>query len=321
MTSPFPPLIQAFAGGLGSVGANAGSFPLDVIAARIQTRRGRPHGKGSKDPGPIEMLNRIFKKEGFSGLYAGFWSDSLATLISNFIYFYAYSLLRARLLDRKISKSLRRGALPSRPPVQSQHDTPVLLSTGDELLTGFLAGVISRLASTPMNIVTIRLQVERHAEDDDEHHSTILSVMRSIYREEGIAGFWKGFESTVLLCTNPAITLFLFQLFRRLIPHRELTAAQSFVGAATSNAVAVGVLYPLILIKTRIQSARRKGAHKTAIGVAREVVHQKGVVGLYEGLGVQVMKGVLNQGFTMATKQKVEALIMALYLISKRHSA
>lgn len=138
-----------------------------------------------------------------------------------------------------------------------------------------------------------------------------------------------GFQSTILLCSNPAITLFLFQAFRRIFlrgqDRKMPTAAQGFIGAAASSTIgmqfsppparqltnslrrlaAVALLYPLILIKTRLQSARTsRGARITPLQVAIDVVQHHGIAGLYDGLGVQLLKGILNQGLTMMTKQR-----------------
>jgi len=78
MTSTLPPLVQAFAGGIGSVVANAGSFPLDVAATRIQVQ---PSGK-KEGANATQIIQDIVSREGYHGLYVGFSSDSVATLIS-----------------------------------------------------------------------------------------------------------------------------------------------------------------------------------------------------------------------------------------------
>jgi len=54
MTSTLPPIIQAFSGGLGAVVANVGSYPLDVVATRLQTSgKGSVSSKKSKSTSPV----------------------------------------------------------------------------------------------------------------------------------------------------------------------------------------------------------------------------------------------------------------------------
>lgn len=65
----------------------------------------------------------------------------------------------------------------------------------EELLLGFIAGVASRAVSTPLNIVTLRLQAEREGEEEEPSASTSLGIMgtvKLIYKEQGLASFWRG---------------------------------------------------------------------------------------------------------------------------------
>ena len=69
-----------------------------------------------------------------------------------------------------------------------------------ELLLGFVAGIASRAVSTPLNIITLRLQTERqHYDSEEEENATksssssgIILVGKQIYKENGLAGFWQG---------------------------------------------------------------------------------------------------------------------------------
>lgn len=67
----------------------------------------------------------------------------------------------------------------------------------EELLLGFLAGVASRAISTPLNIVTLQLQAESDNDEDDgdaleESSSGVGAVVKRIYKERGLVGFWRG---------------------------------------------------------------------------------------------------------------------------------
>lgn len=79
---------------------------------------------------------------------------------------------------------------------------------------------------------------------------------------------------------------------------------------------AVTILYPLILIKTRVQSARKakdlpgsqpsksSPSQTSPINIASEIIKREGVKGLYQGLEAQLIKGVISQGLTLSTKQR-----------------
>lgn len=77
----------------------------------------------------------------------------------------------------------------------------------------------------------------------------------------------------------------------------------------------MSILYPLILLKTRLQSARRSQdipSHvtdvrctvETPLDIARGIVKRDGIVGLYQGLEAQILKGIISQSVTFSMKQR-----------------
>lgn len=81
------------------------------------------------------------------------------------------------------------------------------------------------------------------------------------------------------------------------------------------------MLYPLILLKARLQAARknsepalsggdnkshppRKHAKQSTFDVARGIVNVDGLSGLYRGLEAQLLKGIVTQGITLSGKQR-----------------
>ncbi|KLO10894.1 mitochondrial carrier [Schizopora paradoxa] len=308
MTSSLPPFVQAVSGALGSAAANVTSYPLDLVCTRLQTRDARDK-QGIVTA--YRTLKQIVEKNGVAGLYTGLETDTAATILSNFFYFYAYSLLRKLVIREK-----------GLPP------TKAILRPSEEIGIGFAAGVISRAISTPLSLVTVHLQTEKQ-NGDSEEDATFSSVVKQIYEDHGLRGFWKGFKTTTLLCLNPSLTFFFYQAFRRLFLRgrdRDLpTPRQAFLGAAISNALAVSILYPLILAKTRLQSYKKKSdSEKTSrpsismFDIWKVAFERDGVQGLYQGLEAQVAKGFLSQGLTMMTKQRLERMVVALYLYRLR---
>jgi len=308
MTSTLPPFVQAVSGALGSAAANVTSYPLDLVCTRLQTKES--NGRQGVMTAAL-TLRRIIEARGLAGLYAGLETDTAATILSNFFYYYAYSLLRKLVIRQK--------GLPA---------SKAILTPGEEIGIGFAAGVISRAISTPLSLITVRLQAERQNEDSDEDAS-VSSVVRQIYEDNGLRGFWKGFKTTTLLCLNPSLTFFFYQAFRQIFlrgRNRDLpTPRQAFVGAAVSNALAVTILYPLILAKTRLQLSKSKEKSNNTsrqshsmFDVWCSAYERDGLPGLYQGFEAQVAKGFLSQGLTMMTKQRLEQIIVALYLYRLR---
>ncbi|KPV78430.1 uncharacterized protein RHOBADRAFT_40977 [Rhodotorula graminis WP1] len=334
MTSTLPPLAQATSGSLGAVVSNALIFPLDTLTTRLQTSN-----KGSRRPAKggyssiSAALKTIYRTEGLAAFYSGLGPDSLSTLLSQFLYFLFYSALRDRFQARKALKT------SSTPGSKGKSAKPPVLSAVEELAIGCLAGVVAKGAVSPLSMITVRAQtsserrqdvvggkegdkrpVEDSDSDDDEggfgKAPSALALAKEIYNESGIAGFWSGFSSTVILTINPAITFYAFATLKRaLIPakHREHpTPTQTFICGALASAVASGVTYPLILAKTRLQfkSPTGRALYRSQVDVFRKTVRKQGLKGLYQGVESQLLKGFLSEGVKLVVKDRIELLIV-----------
>jgi solute carrier family 25 (peroxisomal adenine nucleotide transporter), member 17 len=121
------------------------------------------------------------------------------------------------------------------------------------------------------------------------------------------------------------LTFAFFQVVHRVVArfsHRPATVLkpgplEAFFGAATSNCLAVAILYPLILAKTRMQAISPKstdanGRKSSTLGALYNVLHHayfdegRGLPGLYQGLQAQLVKGFINQGVSFLVKERYE---------------
>ncbi|KAF8996159.1 mitochondrial carrier domain-containing protein [Cyathus striatus] len=346
MTSTLPPLVQAFSGAIGSASANAITYPLDLLTTRLQLDPPNSPEEKRGIRGAIRILKKIVRKHGISSLYDGILTDTSAVLLSNFFYFYFYSALRSLSTKRKIPLFWRINRAS-----KGIHEPGLF----EELLLGFIAGVASRAISTPLNIVTLRLQTAETTEDGDEPANSTPSaknIIKSIYKEQGLGGFWRGFKLTTILSLNPSITMAFFQMFRRLVgciryslqtgtPITKTTSIsnanmaktnpkprEAFFGAAISNSIAIAILYPIILAKTRLQSSSATSmrqllldayfgndnhSRSKALSSARKGTNA-GFEGLYQGLEMKIIKGFLSQGVTFLIKGRIEQIIVAMYV-------
>lgn len=82
MTSALPPLVQACSGAFGSAAANAVSYPLDLVATKLQTTNSRKL-RGLR--GIPRILQHILSTEGPSGLYGGLGADTASTIVSKYV--------------------------------------------------------------------------------------------------------------------------------------------------------------------------------------------------------------------------------------------
>ncbi|KAG0211738.1 hypothetical protein BGX28_007500 [Mortierella sp. GBA30] len=292
-----------------------------------------------------DAIRKIYATEGFKALYSGLGSDTIATLTSNFVYFYVYMALRQRKEHSRKSGQL---------------------STLQELFLGAEAGIISRFFTAPIHVVTTRQQVmgkdvlhQQNREsgnnnDNLESKVSARSIIRDIYRDDGITGFWAGYAPTVILSINPSITYFLFETIKKFIVARQtravtgtnpsksvlaaaasLTSLQIFFISACSKAIASFLTYPLILTKTKLQTKTEEVEHNNSgLGqelpesesekkekgfngisdVFRTVIKDKGISGLYTGCQGQVVKGFFSFGLMYMIKDRVVAWMLTVFL-------
>ncbi|BGP36758.1 hypothetical protein JCM10450v2_000650 [Rhodotorula kratochvilovae] len=346
MTSTLPPLAQATSGSLGAVVSNALVFPLDTLTTRIQASNNsarRPSQAGYNSL--LAAVRTIYRTEGLAAFYSGLGPDSLSTLLSQFLYFFAYSALRDRFQARKAARA---------PPIQAKGKgkgksaAPPVLSAVEELAIGCVAGIVAKGVCSPLSMITVRAQtsseprqdvvggkegdkraVEDASDDDDDKGGygrapSALAIAKEIYREQGIAGFWSGFQSTIILTLNPAITFYAFDTLKRaLIPakHREHpTPSQTFLCGALASAIASAITYPLILAKTRLQfkSPTGRALYTSQLDVFRKTVAKQGFAGLYQGVESQLLKGFFSEGVKLLVKDRIELAIVLAHRVLVR---
>jgi hypothetical protein len=82
-----------------------------------------------------------------------------------------------------------------------------------------------------------------------------------------------------------------------------------------SKALATIATQPLIVAKVGLQSkpppARNGKPFKTFTEVMRFIIEHEGAMGLFKGIGPQILKGLLVQGFLMMTKERYETIPFA----------
>ena len=239
-------------------------------------------------------------------MYAGLGADTLATVLSSFIYFYCYTALRN--VQEKFNKNLGNEAK---------------LNVAQELFLGAEAALISRFFTTPVSNVTTRLQT---ASSKEEYKKGFMDVVSDIYKEKGITGFWTGYRASILLVSNPSITYFVFEkakaFYLKAYKKTVLGPLEVFFLSALSKTVATMVTYPIIFTRTNMvasknkndESEETKGKGKLVqdkkegmIALINHVIQRDGVFGLYKVIYCflcRIMNFLLCSGLKRREKKK-----------------
>ncbi|KAL1884684.1 ADP/ATP carrier protein [Paecilomyces lecythidis] len=296
------PWESAIAGATGAVLANALVYPLDLVKTKLQvqvknqsTTKSAAAGYDQHYESTMDAINKIVKDEGIAGLYSGINGALLGVASTNFAYFYWYSVVRTLYMaSNKLPK----------PP-----------GTAMELTLGAVAGAVAQIFTIPVAVITTRQQTQPKG-DKKGLFDTGREVINS---EDGWSGLWRGLKASLVLVVNPAITYGAYQRLKDILfPGKtSLKAWEAFVLGALSKALATIATQPLIVAKVGLQSRPPPGREgkpfKSFVEVMRYIIDNEGPLSLFKGIGPQITKGLLVQGFLMMTKERVELLFLVFF--------
>ncbi|KAK0426698.1 hypothetical protein QR680_009852 [Steinernema hermaphroditum] len=126
-------------------------------------------GKGSGTLG-LRVIKAVYHSDGLAGFYRGFWASSLVYVPSCFVFWPVYYKIQDAL------KHLR----------HQEKSSSLLL---DQAIAATIGGAVSTLATNPMEVFRIRLQV---------HRTSYKETLDRMIRNEGMTIFTKGLPPRLL---------------------------------------------------------------------------------------------------------------------------
>ncbi|XP_040187744.1 mitochondrial thiamine pyrophosphate carrier [Rana temporaria] len=192
---PRAPAVHFMCGGLAACSATLTVQPLDTLRTRFAAQ-GEPKVYRTLR----HAIVTVFKTEGFLTFYRGLSPTLLAVFPYAGLQFSSYNLLQ------------RVWNAPSPP----DHDRRGNLKN---LLCGSGAGVISKTATYPLDLLKKRLQVggfeqARAAFGEVRTYRGLRDCVCRIYMEEGLRGFFKGLSPSLLkAAVSTGLTFFCYEMF------------------------------------------------------------------------------------------------------------
>jgi len=233
-------------------------YPCDTIKVRLQT------ADTGKYKGPIDCLQKLLKYEGFFRLYKGISSPLVGAMIESSVAMSTYAYLKRTL-----------------------HKDPEAIPIHQLFLAGGAVGVLLALSNTPLDLIKSRLQLQSSL------YSGPIDVIQKVIKKDGIKGFFRGFTVTGLKEGIGCACWFgSYEIVKKLATPYEKSPYYSLtplVGGAFSGLMYWIFPYPIDSIKSIIQTSSEK---RTIRSVFLEVLHTKGISGLYKGLSVTLMRAV-----------------------------
>ncbi|EFJ31049.1 hypothetical protein SELMODRAFT_89008 [Selaginella moellendorffii] len=281
------------AGGLGGMAGVISGHPLDTIRIRQQQPR---HALSSVPSSATGMVRHLLRTEGVRALYKGMSSPLATVALQNAVAFQTYATLCR---------------------VQSPDQRNETLPLQRVAVAGFGTGALQTLILTPVELVKIKLQIQRSLKGCSKSANLHgpLQVARKITQTEGLRGLYRGLGIT-LIRDAPAHAVYFssYEFLReKLHPSCRKNGGESILTLLTAGGFAGAlswiVCYPFDVIKTRLQS-QGPGAEMRYTGIVdclRTSVREEGRGVLWRGLGTALARAYL-----------VNAAIFSAYEMSLR---
>lgn len=246
----------------------------------------------------MALARKILEQDGPAGFFRGLPPTLVGIIPSRSAYFYMYQRCKVAL-----GPYAPEGSVPN------------------ALVAGLIAGMAGNTLTNPIWMVRTRMQILADQSAGQRMYTGYRDAIGTIFREEGISGFYKGIFASYWGCTEGAMQFILYeQLKTKLVkrqnvrraaqglpPTDQLSKGTYFCSAAAAKMVAAIATYPHEVARTRLREQARGGLFKYSgmwqtLGV---IAQEEGRAGLYSGMGVHLMKVVPNSALMFLTYEVV----------------
>lgn len=287
---------QASSGAVAAIVTTVALYPLDLIKTRLNN--GVDEG-GVPYAGPLDVLQREYRKKGFLGLYRGIQVKLMQDVARSFSFFYVFTFLKEYVKRRKGP-----------------------LGFGDNLLVGYFSASANLMLTMPVEVANTRMMTGAAA-------GGVFAIWADLIKSGGWAKLYTGLAANLVLCLNPAIKHMVFDQVRDRIlwmkGSTRLSTLHSFLLGAIATVIASTATFPAARCRAILQCRAGKSDMGGARAVVMELIKRGGILELYKGLGPQLVKGVLSSALLLATKEHihtrvrrlVQLLILSVMLLTK----
>jgi solute carrier family 25 (mitochondrial folate transporter), member 32 len=218
---------------------------------------------------------------------------------------------------------------------------PAVVHMGSAVLAGGIADVLIN----PMFVVRTRMQTEGlhtnydHNNNNNTRRTTtsLYQTVRNLYREGGVAIFWRGMTANLLGLSHVAVQFPIYeqlkQYFRQqqqqqrdneyndvfnndngqddddndvkavAVPEPPLTALQLLTASALSKLCACVLTYPHEVLRSRLMDSRAARVSLTTL--CRDIYQSHGLAGFYAGLPISMVRVVPNTAIAFCVYELV----------------
>nr|GLL21659.1 calcium-binding mitochondrial carrier protein SCaMC-1-like [Ipomoea trifida] len=175
------------------------------------------------------------------------------------------------------------------------------------LIAGGVAGAASRTATAPLDRLKVVLQVQTT-------RASIMPAVKSIWKEGGILGFFRGNGINILkVAPESAIKFYTYEMLKNAIGHAEgrdqsdIGTSGRLIAGGLAGAVAQTAIYPMDLVKTRLQTYACEGGKVPHLGkLSIDIWLREGPRAFYRGLVPSILGIIPYAGIDLAAYEALK---------------
>jgi mitochondrial ornithine carrier protein len=292
----------------GSIGGILGKFveyPFDTVKVRLQSQ---PHGSvgGVRLNGPLDAFSAAFRSpEGpLVSLYRGISAPLLGAAVETSSLFFSYRVAQEAVINSTPALRVRRDQNPNE---------KVQLPFLHLVACGAASGAFTSLLLTPIELVKCKMQVPMPVPQSDiatklAYPTTVrppgaLQLISTIFRTQGILGFWHGQLGTLIRETGGSAAWFgsyegvkmLFLRYDQAVSTlSDVKVWQQMAAGAVAGMSYNFIFYPADTIKSRMQTSHTDALSGTAkmtfLNTGKDLWREQGLKGFYRGCGITVFR-------------------------------
>ncbi|XP_064551630.1 mitochondrial uncoupling protein Bmcp [Drosophila montana] len=268
-------------GGLASITAEFGTFPIDTTKTRLQIQGQKIDQTFSqlRYRGMTDAFVKISREEGLRALYSGIWPAVLRQATYGTIKFGTYYTLKKLASERGLLM-----------------DNDGSERVWSNIICAAGAGAISSAIANPTDVLKVRMQV--HGKGTDQ--LGLLGCFKEIYQYEGVRGLWRGVGPTAqraVVIASVELPVYDFCKLQLMSAFGD-QVANHFVSSFIASLGSAVASTPIDVIRTRLMNQRHvtvlNGGLATAaaspaklysgsLDCAVQTIRNEGLFALYKG--------------------------------------
>ncbi|KAL8099127.1 hypothetical protein AgCh_031708 [Apium graveolens] len=177
------------------------------------------------------------------------------------------------------------------------------------LIAGGVAGAASRTATAPLDRLKVMLQVQTTK-------ASVLPAVKNIWKQGGLFSFFRGNGLNVVkVAPESAIKFYAYEMIKEFIgsvngeSKDDIGTSGRLVAGGLAGAVAQTAIYPMDLVKTRLQTHVCESGKVPSLGkLSKDILVQEGPRAFYRGLVPSLLGIIPYAGIDLAIYETLKEM-------------